>query len=263
MFLVKNYLGIATEPYLNLGVGTWLEANATIRERATVRRWASRPPSGQPLIRSVTEVNSCRIFSTTSSKSYFQHYAKRGLSDKPLNRISTDTLLCLLHQIPHGIMRMIPEKNNIGLVETSTNLAGIDIAEDRAVIRASNRSSSEASMNALKNMQRSIADCFHYNVTYSEGYPSWQPNGGSDLLTVEKEVYKGIYREGWNATVIHAGLECSDIVQKYRDDSQPMDCISIGPTIVDPHSGTERLKASTVEQFYEAVIKIIHRLYQR
>ena len=83
------------------------------------------------------------------------------------------------------------------------------------------------------------------------------------MLTVEKEVYKGIYREGWNATVIHAGLECSYIVQKYRDDSQPMDCISIGPTIVDPHSGGERLKASTVEQFYEAVIKIIHRLYQR
>ena len=55
----------------------------------------------------------------------------------------------------------------------------------------------------------------------------------------------------------------SYIVQKYRDDSQPMDCISIGPTIVDPHSGGERLKASTVEQFYEAVIKIIHRLYQR
>ncbi len=186
-----------------------------------------------------------------------------GLSDKPLSRISTDVLLCLLHQIPHGVISMIPEKDNVGLVETSTNLAGIDIAQDRAIIRASNRSSSEASMTALKNMQRSIADCFHYNVTYSEGYPSWQPNDSSELLAVAKEVYKGIYSEGWNATVIHAGLECSYVAQKYRDDSQKMDCISIGPTIVDPHSGGERLKASTVEKFYETVTQIIRRLYRR
>jgi dipeptidase D len=183
--------------------------------------------------------------------------------EKPLSKISTDALLCLLRQIPHGVIRMIPEKKNDKLVETSTNLASIDIGGNEVAIKASNRSSHDASMTALMNIQKSVGDCFNYSVEFSLGYPSWQPNENSDLLAKAKDVYKSIYGEDHcDATVIHAGLECSYIVQKYSDDSNKMDCISIGPTIVDPHSGGERLKASTVEQFYGAVSQIIHKLYE-
>jgi dipeptidase D len=177
-------------------------------------------------------------------------------SEKPLSETSTDVLLCLLQQIPHGVIRMIPE--NVKLVETSTNLAGIDIVEDKVVIKASNRSSNDASLVALKNIQRSVGDCFNYSVTHGEGYPSWQPNESSNLLAKANDVYESIYHEDCAATVIHAGLECSYIVQKY---GKEIDCISIGPTIVDPHSGGERLKASTVETFYDAVTALIIKIY--
>lgn len=179
-------------------------------------------------------------------------------SGQPLDRISTDALLCLLLQIPHGVIRMIPEKENVKLVETSTNLADIDIGEDKVVIKASNRSSNDASMVALKNIQKFVGDCLNYSVAHSDGYPSWQPNESSDLLKKAKDVYKRIYGDDCGATVIHAGLECTYIVQKYGNE---MDCISIGPTIVDPHTGGERLKASTVEQFYNAVTELIPKLY--
>jgi dipeptidase D len=178
-------------------------------------------------------------------------------SDQPLDRISTDALLCLLRQIPHGVIRMISEKKNVMLVETSTNLAGIDICKDKVVIHASNRSSNDASMSALKNIQGSIGKCFNYSVEHSNGYPSWQPKEGSLLLEKAKLVYHSNYGDDCGATVIHAGLECSYIVQKYED----MDCISIGPTIIDPHSGGERLKASTVKQFYKAVTELIPKLF--
>ena len=183
-------------------------------------------------------------------------------SGQALDKISTDALLCLLWQIPHGVIRMIPEKENVKLVETSTNLADIRIDGNKVAVTSSNRSSNDASMIALKNIQRSVGDCFSYNLIYSDGYPSWQPNERSELLAKAKDVYQSIYGSDYHATVIHAGLECSYIVQKYRNDSEKMDCISIGPTIVDPHGGGERLNASTVEQFYKAVTQIIDKIYK-
>jgi len=178
---------------------------------------------------------------------------------KPLSRISTDALLCLLSRIPHGVIRMIPQEDNVKLVETSSNLAGIEIGNDTAVIKGSNRSSNDAHMTALKNIQDNIGACFSYVVKYTDGYPSWQPNEKSQLLAIAKGVYGSKYPQ-YDATVIHAGLECSQVVAKYGSD---IDCISIGPTIVDPHSGGERLKASTVEQFYDAVTQILHRIFKK
>ena len=69
---------------------------------------------------------------------------------------------------------------------------------------------------------------------------------------------KELYGDETKATVIHAGLECSYVVQKYDG---KIDCISIGPTIVNPHTGGERLQAGTVGTFYEAVTRIIQSLF--
>lgn len=181
------------------------------------------------------------------------------VQEKPLSKISTDALLCLLSRIPHGVIRMIPQKDNLSLVETSSNLAGIEIGNDTAIIKGSNRSSNDANMKALKNVQINIANCFDYAVKYTDGYPSWQPNEKSELLAIAKDVYGSKYPQ-YNATVIHAGLECSQVVAKYGSE---IDCISIGPTIVDPHSGGERLQASTVEQFYDGVTQILHRIFEK
>jgi dipeptidase D len=176
---------------------------------------------------------------------------------KPLSRASTDALLCLLSRIPHGVFRMIPEE--VKLVETSSNLASIEIGDDMAVIMGSNRSSNDSHMTALKNILDNIGVCFDYAVKYTDGYPAWQPNEKSPLLAIANDVYGRMYSQ-YDATVIHAGLECSQVVAKY---GRNIDCISIGPTIVDPHSGGERLKAVTVEQFYGAVTQILHSIFGR
>jgi dipeptidase D len=179
------------------------------------------------------------------------------IQSKPLSRASTDALLCLLSRIPHGVFRMIPE--NVKLVETSSNLASIEIGDDIAVIKGSNRSSNDSHITALKNILDNVGVCFDYAVKYTDGYPAWQPNERSPLLAIAKDVYRRKYPQ-YDATVIHAGLECSQVVAKYGSD---IDCISIGPTIVDPHSGGERLKAVTVEQFYGAVTQILHSIFGR
>jgi len=80
----------------------------------------------------------------------------------------------------------------------------------------------------------------------------------SSFLNKANGVYKEIYGNEPKATVVHAGLECSYIVQKYNNE---IDCISIGPTIVNLHTGGESLKASTVEKFYMAVTSLIQSLF--
>lgn len=77
-------------------------------------------------------------------------------------------------------------------------------------------------------------------------------------LKKQLNVYKKIYGDESKATVVHAGLECSYIVKKYDG---AIDCISIGPTIVNSHTGGERLQVATVKQFYETVTNLIPTLF--
>ncbi len=182
---------------------------------------------------------------------------------RSLNEASTDALLCLLRQIPHGVIRMIPTIPN--LVETSSNLANITIKPKEGssvnvnvVIKVSNRSSDSDSMNTFIRLQERIGELYKYTVKTSDFYPSWKPKSNSALLEKANGVYKEIYGNKFKATVVHAGLECSYIVQKYKNE---IDCISIGPTIVNLHTGGESLKAASVEKLYMTVTNLIQNLF--
>ena len=130
---------------------------------------------------------------------------------EPLTDKSTDNLLCLLQRIPHGVISMIPRRPN--LVETSTNLAKIEMDKNSVIIGSSNRSSSDKSMEDLTLTQTAIVRSFDFDVTIDDRYPSWQPNEYSALLKTAKDVYDANYGVESKATVIHAGLECSYIVE--------------------------------------------------
>jgi dipeptidase D len=182
---------------------------------------------------------------------------------KSLDEASTDALLCLMRQIPHGVIRMMPTIPN--LVETSSNLANITINSKEGssvnwnvVIKALNRSFYSDSMNTLIQIQKTIGELYKYTVKTCDAYPSWKPNRNSALLNKASSVYKEICGNEPKATVVHAGFECSYIVQKYNNE---IDCISIGPTIVNLHTGGESLKASTVGKFYMALTSLIQSLF--
>ncbi|ERT67993.1 M20/M25/M40 family metallo-hydrolase (plasmid) [Cetobacterium somerae] len=56
--------------------------------------------------------------------------------------------------------------------------------------------------------------------------------------------------------VIHAGLECGAISQKYPN----MDIISIGPNIKEVHTPNEYLDISSTEKIYNYLKKLINNL---
>lgn len=187
---------------------------------------------------------------------------------QPMDEKSTDALLCVLQQIPTGVIKMIPDVPDV--VETSTNLYNIAVIDNSITIGSSNRSSNDTSLEALNNIQINIGACFNFKVkTGIDSYPSWPPKPESALLASAGDVYREIYGSGkYEETVIHAGLECGVLVKRFKDElGKDLDAISIGPTIKDPHTPSESLQVETtdgtqtVKQFYNAVGKILEKIF--
>lgn len=163
----------------------------------------------------------------------------------PLTEESQQTLLNLLFTLPHGVISMHPEMED--LVETSTNLAIIHSHRDHAQIICSSRSSVTSALEATRNMIRASCELTGAKVAQPEGYPGWTPNLQSPLLKTLKEVHKKTFQKEPEIAAVHAGLECGIIGEKFPG----MDMISFGPTIEHPHSPEERVHTGSVEKFWK------------
>jgi dipeptidase D len=87
-------------------------------------------------------------------------------------------------------------------------------------------------------------------------YPAWQPDVNAPLLRQAAVVYRTLFKKEPVVQVIHAGLECAIIGDRYPG----MQMISFGPTIRNPHSPTERLHIPSVAlvwQFLAALLEVV------
>lgn len=171
-----------------------------------------------------------------------------------LDEKSTESIINLLHSLPHGVEKMSYDIN--GLVETSTNLATVSIKNNSALIGLSSRSSIASALQDLRDRIHAISSLAGAKVTEGESYPGWKPNLNSDLLKLSKKIFKDMYKKEPVVEAIHAGLECGIIGEKFLG----MDMISVGPTIKYPHSPEEQVHISTVDKFYQYVLEIIRKI---
>jgi len=160
---------------------------------------------------------------------------------------SKDTmrLINLLNALPHGVMKMSIDIE--GLVETSTNFATIGLENGTVTISTSQRSSVASQLDWIVSRVESVAVLAGAPYHTNEGYPGWEPDPGSELLAVCKNVFKALYSREPHVEAIHAGLECGLIGAKFSD----MDMISFGPTIKNPHSPQEKLHLPSVMKIWD------------
>ncbi|MFQ5627663.1 MAG: aminoacyl-histidine dipeptidase [bacterium] len=171
-----------------------------------------------------------------------------------LDDATTEKVMNLVTGLPHGVLAMsydIPE-----LVETSTNLAAMKQENGEMKFLLSSRSSVESAINATRQRIRAIAGLADATVEEGNGYPGWKPDVHSPLLALMKSVHKNVTGHEPEVKAVHAGLECGIIGEKYPG----MDMISIGPQIEFPHSPDERVKISTVKDFYELLLVALKEL---
>ncbi len=179
------------------------------------------------------------------------HFEEVALPARTLKRSQTDTLIHLMHALPHGVQAMSRDIPDV--VETSVNFATVETRDGAIVLGLSHRSSIEAEKRNLLERTRAVADLAGCTVEESDGYPGWKPDVKSKLLDLARSVFEKTYKKSPTVTAIHAGLECGLLKEKFPD----MDVISIGPTIRGAHSPEERLHIPSVEPFTRAVLEIL------
>jgi len=154
----------------------------------------------------------------------------------------------------NGVYRMSPEID--GLVETSNNIAKVEIKEGKIEIKCLTRSSVETSKDDLANSLKSSFELAGFDVELSGDYPGWAPNRESAILTVLDDLYEKMNGERADVAACHAGLECGIIGNHYPE----MDMISFGPTIRGAHSPDERASISSAKKYWKFVLEILKNI---
>jgi len=162
-----------------------------------------------------------------------------------------DNVVDAIYACHDGVIRMIPAYPDV--VETSSNLAIINIEGGKAELQILARSSREDMKDYIAKTLESCFSMAGMKVEFSGSYGGWDPNPDSEILNLLLGVYKELNGEDGLVQVDHAGLECSVILGKYPH----MDVVSLGPTLRSPHTTTERCLIASIAPFWELLKKAL------
>jgi dipeptidase D len=166
----------------------------------------------------------------------------------------TENTVALLTTLPHGVLAMSPDVPD--LVQTSTNLATVKTKGEAVEIITSQRSAIAGSKLNAARMVATTSRMAGFAAEHSSSYPGWKPEPNSDIVRILQEVHQKVFGHPAKLVALHAGLECGVIGEKYPG----MQLISFGPTIVDPHSPNERVKISSVANFWRFLKSVLESL---
>ena len=165
-----------------------------------------------------------------------------------------EVLIDCLEQIPQGVVKMSEAMS--GTVETSNNVGRIVSEADHIFVSTHTRSFIDDDMEALS---KAIAQTFTAAGAASEvvmSAPAWQENQQSPFLQLVSNTFQDIL--GWRPRMVamHFVLEAGFFVQHYPG----IQMASIGPRIVEPHSTSERVELSTINDIWQVLLELLRRL---
>lgn len=159
-----------------------------------------------------------------------------------------------LEQVPQGVVAM--SEAMPGTVETSNNVGRVFEEEGSIVVTTHTRSFIDDDMRKLA---ADIADVFAKAGGTSETLmeaPAWQEEPDSPFLALTSDVFDEVL--GWRPrkVAMHFVLEAGYFVSKYPG----IQIASIGPRIVEPHSTSERVLMSTVDDIWRVFVALLGKL---
>ena len=164
-----------------------------------------------------------------------------------------DNLVDSLLACHNGVLRFIPHLPTI--VETSSNLAIVEIVDGHAFFKVLVRSSRDS---MRQNCVDTLEACFSMagmKVETDGAYPAWQPSPKSEIVELMESVDQDLFGEPAKVQVVHAGLECSVILSHCPN----MDVVSFGPTLESPHTPNERCFIPSVDKYWRLVLETLAR----
>ncbi|MCF8227070.1 MAG: aminoacyl-histidine dipeptidase [Bacteroidales bacterium] len=180
--------------------------------------------------------------------------SKTDVPGKVADKTDQYRMIRAVFATPHGVLRM--STSMPGLVETSNNLAVVELKSGKFAARCLTRSSVDTAKEATAWQIAGIYHLIDANVTLEGAYPGWKPNMDSPILKKSLDVYNNKFGKVPEIKAIHAGLECGLLGGVYPK----LDMISFGPTIRFPHSPDEKVNIETVDKFWKFLVALLEEI---
>ena len=227
--------------------------NAIARDAEAV--FASASDNSSELVRMVSEFERTvqTEYANIESNLAIKLTAAESTTQKKsvLSLAETRRVIDLLLSLPHGVKGMSSVCED--LVETSNNLATVEVKEDTLQILTSQRSLTGSRLDEITNSIRATAAIAGSDTRCDSEYPPWTPNMQSALLELCRKTYQRVFDREALVKSVHAGLECAIIGDKYEG----MDMISFGPDLRDPHSPNEGLYIPSLGKVWQFMVALL------
>jgi len=190
-------------------------------------------------------------FGKDESDFLMELYSITELPSKVFTQESTQRLIKTVLTIPDGPLGM--SRNVKGIVESSSNLAGICLEKGKVHILASQRSLFEHLLDYFSSVVMAAIQHGGGKAKLSERYPAWQPLEVSTLMEFCVKVFEDMFSYTPKVEIAHAGLECGALKQRLGN----LDVISIGAHIEGAHSPLERVNIKSVARTWEFFLQVL------
>ena len=167
---------------------------------------------------------------------------------------NTRELIYALTCSPSGVMEMSSEIE--GLVETSLNLGILKTEQAAVSLGYALRSSKASALAALGQKMERFFSLLHVDTEQGGYYPPWEYRADSPLTALYVETYRETFGKDPKVEAIHAGLECAI----FSSAIDGVDCIAIGPNVLEAHTPRERLSISSASAVYQLLLELLKKM---
>ncbi|MDE5602959.1 MAG: M20/M25/M40 family metallo-hydrolase [Helicobacter sp.] len=168
------------------------------------------------------------------------------LTDSPNEGYDCKDLIKALLKVRNGVLKSLDNSPIL-----SSNIGILEQYQDNFTFFLMGRGNQEYLMQENTQKQQSLLENLDFTVNLLDYYSPWEKEEG-ELLTKVWNIYQK-YNPDSHLKSIHAGLECGILKQKYPH----INFISIGPTILHPHSLNEKLDITSFKKFWELLKEIL------
>lgn len=178
-------------------------------------------------------------------------------SEKGISAEDSRKIILALKSAHNGVFRMSPDVAD--LVESSNNIARVELINGKLKILNLSRSSVESTKYAVAEQLKSVFELAGMEVEFSGSYPGWKPKPGSEIVKVMESLYEKEFGLKPHVVACHAGLECGIIGANYPE----MDMVSFGPTIRGAHSPDEKANIPSTQKFWGFLKEILANIPEK
>lgn len=162
-----------------------------------------------------------------------------------------------IYACPSNVIRM--SQSMAGLTETSINLAVVRSVNGHLTVQSLLRSAVDSSKYDLAERVRFIFEFAGARVRFSGGYSGWVPKPDTPIIRIINDAHIRLFGEPMHVHATHGGLECALLGAKYPH----WEMVSIGPTIMYPHSPDERCHIPAVQRSWDLLKAVLESIPEK